>query len=140
MITMRAAEKAALVEALEVDYDTAEDAAKAVFNLSAELLARRDSIGAQIWGDSKLPLAVGPFYSVRDVQKLADSLPSGWVHAATLYSPAVLTEKATRAPSDTRFCGVCGHPRFAHFNSGCVAGEVRTKAGKITTEGCGCHF
>ena len=141
MIRLRASERDALIEVLEQDFTDAAAAAAAVFTKAAELLQQRDTYGVQVAGDSPVPIAVGPFYSEGDAKKLVIALPESMnPRTATLYSPGVLLDRATQTPRDERFCALCGHPLFAHFpQQGCVVGQVRTKAGKTTQEGCGCR-
>ncbi len=137
-IRIRKDEKEALVDLLGQEWDSAGDAATAVFSAVVSLLGQRDTYGVQVAGAGLVPFAVGPFYDTRETKALIAGLPAGWAREAVLFSPARMTAVTVEPSIDKRFCGACGHPKFAHGPHGCEVGEKRTKAGKVTTKGCGC--
>jgi hypothetical protein len=101
-------ERAAMVALLEAEYASPEEAAESVFAGAAEILMRRDS-----WGLGLDGIAWGPFYSLREVKKVAAVIGA---RIAKLYAPAVLVGKALGTFEDVRYCPECQHPRLAHMD------------------------
>ncbi len=82
---MRAEERAALVAALDAEYQTAEDAAQAAWDAVILALRDRNSYGVKAIVGPTLILAYGPLWDLRDAKKFA-GLVAGSVH--NLSSPA----------------------------------------------------
>jgi hypothetical protein len=146
-VRIRNDERAAVMAALEDDYDTPEAAAKAVFELVAGLLAKRDAycikvdwasgvILGPIWDDSRQAAKVAgvaqeTFSATERAQNLgAVVLP--------MSSPAALLEE--RREGRPGFCPDCDHPKPSHWDKAWVkpAGKIRQPRGCVVA-GCGCR-
>jgi hypothetical protein len=146
-VRIRNDERAAIVAALESDeYDSPETAAKAIFELVAGLLAKRDSycvkvdwasgvVLGPIWGDSRQAAKVASAAQVTfSATERAQNLG---VAVLPLSSPAALLEEH----SDGRpgICPDCEHPKPSHWDKAWVkpGGKVRQPRGCVVA-GCGC--
>lgn len=143
---LRADETATLVAVLDSDYEGPEDAAQAVWDAALVLLAKRDS-----WGVRGTFLgteyAFGPYWGKAQAKAAARKVQLDPERAVCPLTRADFLDfesgRGDEQPA-SQWCEECQHPVFAHGYSdsskhvGCVAGLVMTKAGKVTTPGCGC--
>lgn len=114
-ITIRSAERMAVVEILEADFPTANKLADEVIKRVVDELSRREAYGVKLWvSDPAMSFAFGPYWNVAQARTAAlQSGANASVHK--LGSPAdleILSDPESHAiPSH---CKTCSHPLFAH--------------------------
>lgn len=135
------AEVKSMVDILETEHATAEDAAKAALEEALAAIRKRESyiVLARVDG---LTLLYGPWHDKRSAAKYASGVPGGAV--LTVGSSGRLEELA-KDPVDSRYCEGCTHPRAAHSSAPWVPwpgnknkpGVARFPAGCMVS-GCDC--
>lgn len=119
MISPRSNEVQAVIEVLESEeYESPEAMAKAVIKVLTAELAKRDTLGVAGGFPGEGPvLAVGPFYSTKDVEKYVQSAQECGLETRIrrLGSPLPIEpSKPAKAP-----CSGCEHEPVFHGSWGC---------------------
>lgn len=118
---MRKEERDRIIEALDEDYDSPEEAAEQVWNVVLSVLRDRSSwaVGLQLNGSSS-NLVIGPFWDLREAREV-ESLVSG---AGTAFIGQVYPPGKIHQFEGSMHCPQCAHPWFAHWDMGRVQGCV----------------
>lgn len=140
---LRKAERDSVIEVLERDHESAEEAAEAVFNRVVDLLSQRDCYAVGYVFDTEpgldeITIGYGPFWDLGTTKRFVNQLPGG-VAGWKKLRPA-----ATPPAEESGPCPDCGHQRNAHIpGHGCVI-DFRARINKgrrptILNPGCGCQ-
>lgn len=106
---MRKDQVAAMVEVLDAEYESADEAAKAAFKRAVELFTEDDT-----WGVAAGPRAYGPFTNAAKAKGAAKYFGLPETAVRKLFGAANLRYSDVKtAPG--RYCEDCQHPKAAHF-------------------------
>lgn len=128
-------ELAAVVAALEEEYESADKAARAVYNLSVDMFCAQDSWIAVTWG---IPFELwGPFRDKTVANRLI-KLYDGEVTLVQANGTATLEDRERKIdiPVGDHSCETCKHPKFAHYPK---TKKYQKKWGCLVS-GCNCQI
>jgi hypothetical protein len=135
-VRTRKSEADAVKAALEGEYESADQAAQAVWDVVVAELAKRNSYGVGIrLSPDGVVLGFGPFWDRGSATRFGTKMPGSAV-VQQLFSPA-------NVPNTEDDCPECGHNWIAHLEGGCVIGfdarlPARNQRGDVRNPGCGC--
>ena len=113
-------QKARIIEVLEQDHDSPEDAAEAVYDVVWELIQEQDLNGVFVKFDDGTTRSYGPARDRNEAKSAAKFFGLGEESVRKISAWIGLRYK-DEAPEGSRYCEDCKHPTLAHGTECLVA-------------------